>query len=87
MLDLHKKKASKITAAIILGNPKYQAICYGGYRSCTRKIVPSVSEIKDDLNILAAMNIKVLRTYNVHHQEINNLLEAITQLKKEKKTF
>lgn len=82
-----QQNPAKITAANILGNPKYQAICYGGYRNCIRQIVPTVAEIKDDLKILEAMNIKVLRTYNVHHKEIHHLLEAITELKKEKSSF
>jgi exo-beta-1,3-glucanase (GH17 family) len=82
-----QKSNKVITAANILGNPKYAAICYGGYRQCTRTIVPSVAEIKDDLKILAAMNIKVLRTYNVHHAEIQHLLQAITELSKEQKNF
>ncbi|MCU0322936.1 MAG: hypothetical protein MUE72_10995, partial [Chitinophagaceae bacterium] len=75
--------SNSITAEKILGNPNYQAICYGGYRNCSRDTVATVNEIKDDLRILAAMNIKVLRTYNVHYKEINHLLQAITQLKQE----
>jgi exo-beta-1,3-glucanase (GH17 family) len=75
------------TAKAILGNPNYQAICYGGYRTSSREVVPTVKEIKEDLKILAAANIKLLRTYNVHHKEIHNLLQAITQLKKEKNHF
>ncbi|MCX6209139.1 MAG: glycosyl hydrolase family 17 [Bacteroidetes bacterium] len=84
---MNKVFSNEITAAHILGNPKYQAICYGGYRTCTRDVVPTVEEIKDDLKILSAMNIKVLRTYNVHHKEIDNLLEAIEQLKKTTPAF
>ena len=77
----------KITAATILGNPDYQAICYGGYRTPTRDVEPSVAEIKEDMRILAAMKIKVIRTYNVHHKEISNLLTAISELKTEQKGF
>jgi exo-beta-1,3-glucanase (GH17 family) len=76
-----------ITAATILGNTNYQAICYGGYRTPTRDIVPTVDEIKEDVKILAALDFKVLRTYNVSRKEINNLLEAITQLKQEQPSF
>lgn len=79
--------AEKITAETILGNVNYQAICYGGYRTPSRDVVPTVSEIKDDMRILAAMKIKILRTYNVHFKEISNLLKAITELKKEQKGF
>jgi exo-beta-1,3-glucanase (GH17 family) len=80
-------KPKEVTAKDILGNPNYQAICYGGYRTSTRDVEPTVSEIKDDLKILAAMNIKVLRTYNLHHEEITNILKAITELQKEDSKF
>jgi exo-beta-1,3-glucanase (GH17 family) len=76
-----------MTAEKILGNPEYQAICYGGYRTQTREKQPTIAEIKDDLKLLAAMKIKVLRTYNVHYEEASNLLKAITELKKEESNF
>jgi len=79
--------ANKITAQKLLGNVHYQGICYGGYRTSTRDVEPSVAEIKDDLKILAAMNIKFVRTYNVHHKEAYNLLVAISDLKKEDPNF
>jgi exo-beta-1,3-glucanase (GH17 family) len=82
-----KSGADKITAATILGNPEYQAICYGGYRTPSRDVEPTVAEIKDDMKILAAMKIKVIRTYNVHFKEVSNLLAAISELKKEQKDF
>lgn len=75
------------SASDILGNPEYLAISYGGYRMKTRDSVPSVEQIKEDMKILAAMNIKMLRTYNVHLDEVPNLLEAISQLKKEEQNF
>lgn len=77
----------EITAEKILGNQDYQAICYGGYRTNSRDIVPTVAQIVEDLRILAAMNIKVLRTYNVHYAETANLLEAIRMLKNENPAF
>jgi exo-beta-1,3-glucanase (GH17 family) len=82
-----KSNGITVTAATILGNNAYQAICYGGYRTTTREVVPTVEEIKEDLKILSALNFKLLRTYNVHRLEIDNLLEAITQLKKEQSDF
>ena len=84
---MNSKKTVAITAREILGNSKYQAISYGGYRGKTRDIVPTVSQIKEDLKILAAMNIKVVRTYNVHHEEVSNLLKAIRALKDEDSNF
>lgn len=71
------------TAAEILGNPEYQAVSYGGYRENTRDIQPTISQLKEDMRILSAMGIKLLRTYNVHLDEAANLLEAISQLKEE----
>lgn len=81
------KTANDITAQKIIGNSNYQAICYGGYRDKTRDIEPTVSQITEDLRILSAMKIKVLRTYNVHHTEASNLLKAIRELKKEDPNF
>ena len=75
------------TAADILGNPEYLAISYGGYRAKTRDTVPTVAQIKEDMKILEAMNVKILRTYNTKMQELPNLLEAISELKKEDSKF
>jgi len=80
--SVQSKKTTAITAEKILGNSSYQAMSYGGYREKTRDIESTVSQITDDLKILSAMNIKVLRTYNVHHTEAANLLKAIRELKK-----
>jgi len=81
------KNMEALTAADILGNPDYLAISYGGYRENTRDIQPTMDELKEDMKILAAMNIKVLRTYNVHLDQASNLLAAISELKKEDPTF
>ena len=75
------------TAADILGNPNYQAISYGGYRAISRDTVPSVDQIKNDMRILSAMDIKILRTYNTELAELPNLLQAITELKQEDSSF
>lgn len=80
-------KEKEITAADILGNSQYQAISYGGYRQNTRDIQPTIEELKEDMKLLSAMKIKVLRTYNVHLNQAANLLEAISQLKKENAEF
>lgn len=76
-----------LTAADILGNPKYLAISYGGFRQISRDIEPTIPELKEDMKIISAMGIRILRTYNVHLKEAANLLEAIRQLKKEDPTF
>lgn len=83
-----KPKAEKeLTAADILGNPDYLAISYGGYRQKSRDIQPTISELKDDMKILSAMGIKILRTYNVQLQQAPNLLKAIRELKAEDASF
>jgi len=84
---MNSKKATEISAKDIIGNPNYQAICYGGFREKTRDIEPTISQLKEDLKLLSAMNIKVLRTYNVHNKEVSNLLLAIRELKKEDSRF
>ena len=83
----NKQTSKEITAADILGNPDYLAISYGGYRSDTRDIQPTIAELKEDMKILAAMNVKILRTYNVHLEEASNLLIAISEMKKENPDF
>ena len=75
------------TAAEILGNPNYQAISYGGYRAISRDTVPSVDQIKYDMRILSAIDVKILRTYNTELAELPNLLQAITELKQEDLSF
>ncbi|WP_394335315.1 glycoside hydrolase family 17 protein [Lutibacter flavus] len=82
-----KKIETNLTAADILGNPEYLAISYGGYREVTRDVQPTIPELKEDMKILAAMNVKILRTYNVHLAQASNLLAAISELQKEDPTF
>lgn len=77
----------KVTAKDILGNPNYLAISYGGYRKNTRDIQPTIEEVKQDLKILASLKIKIIRTYNVHFEEVNTVLKAIEILKKDNKNF
>jgi len=77
----------EMTAEKLLGNTEYQGICYGGYRTQTREKQPTINEIKEDLKILSTLNIKVLRTYNVHYEEAANILKAITELKKTDANF
>ena len=75
------------SAAEILGNPDYLAISYGGYRKNTRDIQPNIEELKEDMKILSAMGVGIVRTYNVQLQQASNLLEAIKQLKEEDPSF
>ncbi len=82
-----EKKNKDMTAKEILGNPNYQAISFGGYRTTTREVQPTVEELKEDLKILSAMGIRLLRTYNVFYDEAKHLLQAITELKQENAEF
>jgi exo-beta-1,3-glucanase (GH17 family) len=76
-----------VSAEDILGDPAYQAISYGGYRQNTREVQPTIAELKEDMKLLAAMDIKVLRTYNVHFPHAANVLKAINELKAEDPSF
>jgi len=75
------------TAKDILGNPDYLAMSYGGYRQKTRDVQPTVDEIKEDMKLLSAIGIKIIRTYNVQLPQASNILIAISQLKKEDPSF
>lgn len=74
-------------ASEILGNAHYQAISYSGYRHATRDSVPTIEQIKEDLLLLSALNIKLIRTYDTQSPQTWNILHAIDQLKKEKENF
>ena len=75
------------TAADILGDPNYLAISYGGYRTKTRDTQPTITQLKNDLKIMAAIGIKVLRTYNVQLPHATNVVKAIHELKQEDPNF
>jgi exo-beta-1,3-glucanase (GH17 family) len=75
------------TAAEILGNPDYMAISYGGYRKTTRDVQPTIAELKEDMKILHALGVRIVRTYNVHLPQAANLLKAISELKAENAEF
>ena len=88
--EMNRKQVSNkklVTAKDILGNPDYQAISYGGYRAKSRDIQPTVDQLKEDLRLLSAMGIRVLRTYNVQLPHASNVLKAIKALKQEDADF
>jgi exo-beta-1,3-glucanase (GH17 family) len=89
-----KKKAKSasassgtMSAATILGNPEYLAISYGGYRYINHDLEPTIAELKEDMTLLAAMGVKILRTYKVHLPQAGNILKAISELKKKDASF
>ena len=71
----------------MLGHPDYLAISYGGYRGKTREEQPTIEELKEDLRILHAAGIRILRTYNLQLDHAPNVLRAIRELKKDDATF
>jgi exo-beta-1,3-glucanase (GH17 family) len=87
--DTILKTKKELTASDILGNPEYLAISYGGYREKLRTAQPTIPQLKDDLKLMHAMGIRIIRTYNVQPElpHASNILEAISQLKKEDDSF
>ena len=53
---------------------------YGGYRHADQSIEPTVDELKEDMKLLQAIGIKIIRNYKVHLPEAENLLKAISEL-------
>ena len=82
-LPINKNKS----AAEFLGHSEYRAMSYGGYRTLTRDDQPSLSQIKEDLKILSAIGVKVIRTYNLQLDQAHNILKAIRALKMEDASF
>lgn len=85
--DKSNLKGMNLTAKDILGNPDYQAICYGGYRHLSRDTQPTLDELREDMLLLYAMGFRILRTYNVHYDEAANVLQVIRTLKEEDPNF
>ena len=81
--QMHKN----LTAKDILGNPDYLAISYGGYRLKSRDMQPTITQLKEDMKLLYAMNVRILRTYNVQLAHTANVLQAIRELKEEDPRF
>jgi len=85
--ETNQQTKKEVTAKDILGNPEYMAISYEGYRQKSRSIQPTVEELKEDIRILSAMGIRILRTYNVQMPHASNVLKAIRELKTENPDF
>ncbi len=77
----------EVTAKEILGNPKYRAISFGGYRQTSRDIQPTVKELKEDMRIISAMGVRVIRTYQTKLAHASNVLKAIREIKNEDPGF
>ena len=85
--DLPDAERPIVVVADILGDSNYMAIAYGGYRMNSRDFQPSVEEIKEDLLILHALGVRMVRTYNVHLPHAENVLQAISELREEDSAF
>jgi exo-beta-1,3-glucanase (GH17 family) len=78
---------NQLTAKDILGNSDYLAMSYGGYRYADHGIEPTLDELKEDMKILHALGVRVVRTYKVHLPQAENLLKAISDLKQKDPNF
>jgi len=85
--DNQVEEKTQLTAKDILGNPEYLAMSYGGYRYPDHSIEPTLSELKDDMKILHALGVRIVRTYKVHLPQAENLLKAISELKQNDPSF
>lgn len=84
---LKEQEVNQVTAKDILGNPEYLAMSYGGYRNVDHDIEPTIEELKEDMKLLSAMGVGVIRTYKVYLPHASNVLKAISELKKEDPNF
>ncbi|WP_439151931.1 glycosyl hydrolase family 17 protein [Winogradskyella sp.] len=78
---------SQLTAEDILGNPEYLAMSYGGYRYADHSIEPTEEELKEDMKLLSAMGVKLIRTYKLLKPQAANLVKVISEMKKEDSKF
>lgn len=79
-----------LTADVILGNPDYPAISYSGWRTTRRaaELCPTVAELKEDLLLMHAMGVRVIRTYNTQmFPQAERTLQAISELQEEDPGF
>ena len=82
------EKTQTPSAAELFDSGAFRAIAYGGYRSATRAVVPSVNEIKEDLKILSGLGFKMIRTYNTQqYDETRRIFLAIEALRAEDPSF
>ncbi|MEI6865711.1 glycosyl hydrolase family 17 [Flavicella sp.] len=93
MSCVKKNTQSKSTKTIdksakeILGNPNYLAMSYGGYRHADHSIEPTIDQLKEDMKILSAMDVGIVRTYKLNLPHASNLLKAIREIKQQDPSF
>jgi len=77
-----------ILAKDVLEKYGKNAFAYGGYRTNSREIVPSVDELKEDMRILNTLDCHLIRTYHTQQfGQVRNLLQAIKELNQEEESF
>ena len=79
----HPSNCTLANGQLLLGNNAYSAMCYSGDRTVARALEssPSVADIKEDLRILAALGVKLIRTYNTaEFPQSGRILQAIREL-------
>lgn len=81
------EETKQLTAKDILGNKDYLAMSYGGYRHADHSIEPTMDELKEDMLLLHALGIRMIRTYKVHKPQAENVLKVISDIKKEDPDF
>jgi hypothetical protein len=85
--DSQDPEKRPLIAKDILGNKDYLAMSYGGYRYADHNIEPTLKELKEDMYLLHALGIRMVRTYKVHKPQAENLLKAITEIKQDDPNF
>ncbi|KXF82813.1 glycoside hydrolase family 17 protein, partial [Enterovibrio coralii] len=74
----------------VLGTAELPAISYGAFRTNVRsnENAPSIAEVKEDLKIMHAAGVRMLRTYNTQDfVDTERLLQAISELQQEDSSF
>lgn len=81
------EETKQLTAKDILGNKEYLAMSYGGYRHANHNVEPTLEELKEDMLLLHALGIRMIRTYKVHKPQAENVLKVVSEIKKEDPDF
>lgn len=85
-----EEEAGSTTAEAILGDAAYRAMSYSGWRTTTREaeLSPTIPELKEDLRLMAAMGIRLIRTYNTQlYPQTERMLAAMRELREEDPEF
>ncbi|MGC9451732.1 MAG: glycosyl hydrolase family 17 [Oceanipulchritudo sp.] len=84
LLNGCKVETGEPEAEAMLGNAEYLAMSYSGWRTTQRadELCPTVAEIREDLLLMEAMGVRMIRTYNTQlFPQTERILAAIRELK------